>query len=164
MRTATGTGARERGAFRWSSHTSEFVLTAVSPVVDVAEDDGPVAFPLLHVRTVVPRLDASEPVPEERILRSLERRERLDLARVGETSAEREERHFGEADHEGGGSFVQTRSVRRVEADFTLDCAGDGPKGADPIHGHVTTWRSGGEAALRCGCTKGASKRSAWVR
>ncbi|MER6672966.1 hypothetical protein [Streptomyces sp. NPDC000983] len=150
--------ARE-GAIRWSSHTSEPVLVAVSPVVDIAEDEGPVAFPLLHVRTVVPRLDASEPVPEARILRSLERREGLDLARVGETSVRDEEPGFGEADYPVAGRFVQARAVRLVEADFTLDCAGTGP-----VHGHVTTWRSGAEASLQCGFTQGASKWSAWAR
>ncbi|MFE6338213.1 hypothetical protein ACFVOK_34165 [Streptomyces sp. NPDC057798] len=156
---ATMSSCARQGAIRWTGYTSEHALIAVSPVVEVAEDDGPVAFPLLHVREVVPRLDASEPVHAERIFQSLEKREGLDLARPGTTSATQERQGFQDVDHDGAGQFVSALSVRRVEADFTFDCAGTAK-----VHGHVTTWHSGAGASLECGHTNGSSKWSRWTR
>jgi hypothetical protein len=148
-----------QGAIRWTGYTSEHTLIAVSAVVEVAEDDGPVAFPLLHVREVVPRLDASEPVPAERIFTSLEKREGQDLARPGTTSAAQERRGFQDVDHDGAGQFASALAVRRIEADFTFDCVG-----AAKIHGHVTTWHSGAGASLQCDHTNGSSTWSRWTR
>ncbi|MFJ3665202.1 hypothetical protein ACIPSE_01980 [Streptomyces sp. NPDC090106] len=149
------------GDLRWGRVDQEQTLIAVSPVVEVGEEDGEVRFPPVRVREVKPRVETSGQGPSAKaVFASLEKHLGPDyedvLKRPGTSSATSERDNFADSLGASGG-FVFASGVRAVDATFATDCDGS------TVYGSVSTWYGTSGTSLKCGHDPRSETAEEWV-